>query len=218
MQCALSTCSEVAKQKCAACKSLGYCSREHQRSDWKSHKVDCQRIVTAEAAASGEGAAGGGAPEAAAPEGKDTGGGDGGEVVEQPTPVARHDTLRAMMEEDAFNINTTPCGPHGLPALCFALGAEDEPMDEDAVKMVLDAPGLNIHLLGHEGQTSLWVQCGRGRSRNVELLLADGRIDPNHSARRTRETRHCTPQRTMGGTSASNFSSRTPGLIRTWST
>ena len=55
MQCALPSCSEAAKQKCAACKSLGYCSREHQRSDWKSHKKECQRIVTA-VAASGEGA------------------------------------------------------------------------------------------------------------------------------------------------------------------
>ena len=50
MQCALPSCSEAAKQKCAACKSLGYCSREHQRSDWKAHKKECQRIVTAEAA------------------------------------------------------------------------------------------------------------------------------------------------------------------------
>ena len=121
MQCAHTSCSEAAKQKCAACKSLGYCSREHQRSDWAAHKTECQRIVTAEAAASGEGAAGGGAPEAA-PEGKDARGGDGGDVVEQPTPVARHDTLRAMMEEDAFDINTTPCGPHRLCALEFALG------------------------------------------------------------------------------------------------
>ena len=59
--CGLPSCSEAAKRKCAACKSLGYCSREHQRSDWKIHKKECQRIVTAEAAASGEGAAGGGA-------------------------------------------------------------------------------------------------------------------------------------------------------------
>ena len=65
MQCALSFCSEAAKRKCAACKSIGYCSREHQRSDWKSHKMECQHIVTAETASSGEGAAGGGAPDAA---------------------------------------------------------------------------------------------------------------------------------------------------------
>jgi hypothetical protein len=40
-QCALSSCSEVAKQKCAACKSLGYCSREHQRTTWKAHTTEC---------------------------------------------------------------------------------------------------------------------------------------------------------------------------------
>jgi hypothetical protein len=177
MQCALPSCSEAAKRKCAACGSLGYCSREHQRSDWKDHKKVCQRIVKAEASSGEGGAAGGGASEAAA-EGKDAGGGDGGEVAE-PTPVARHDTLRAMMKDDAFDINTTPCGPHGWCALNFALGFGDEPIDEDAVKLVLDAPGLNIHVTGPAGQTVLWDQCSRGRSRNVELLLADGRIDPN---------------------------------------
>ena len=89
-QCALPSCSEAAKQMCAACKSLGYCSREHQRSDWKDHKVECRRIVKSEAASGEGGAAGGGASEAAL-EGKDAGKGDGGEVVEQPTPVVRHD-------------------------------------------------------------------------------------------------------------------------------
>ena len=58
MQCGLSSCSEAAKRKCAACKSLGYCSREHQRSDWKTHKKECQRIVKAEDV-SGEGGAAG---------------------------------------------------------------------------------------------------------------------------------------------------------------
>jgi hypothetical protein len=179
MQCALPSCSKAAKQKCAACRSLGYCSRKHQRSDWKAHKKECQRIVQAEAAASGEGGAGGGAPEAA-PEGKDAGGGNEGEVAEQPTPVARHVTLRAMMKDDAFDINTTLCGPRGLRALWFALGVRDVPIDEDAVKMVLDEPGLNIHAADLRGRKNmLWVQCSWGRTRNVELLLADGRNDPN---------------------------------------
>ena len=190
MLCGLSSCSEEAKRKCAACKSLGYCSREHQRSDWKTHKSKCQRIVTAEAAASGEGAAGGGAPNGA-PEGKDTGGGDGGEVVEQPTPVARHDTLRAMMEDDAFDINTTRCGPRRRIALDFALGEEDDPIDEDAMKLVLGAPGLDIHVTNSKGRTMMWVECGLGRSRNVELLLADGRIDPNQRSTDTESSPLC---------------------------
>jgi hypothetical protein len=210
MQCALPSCSEAAKRKCAACKSVGYCSREHQRSDWKAHKKVCQRIVKAEAA-SGEGAAGGGAPDGAAPEGKDAGGGDG-EVAEQPTPVARLVSLRAMMKDDAFDINTTPCGPRGLCALEFALGDWDEPIDEDAMKLVLAAPGLNIHVTCPKGRTALYGQCSLGRSRNVELLLADGRMIRT-SAARMMEVRHCSPPRTMGGTSASSFFSPTPGWI-----
>jgi hypothetical protein len=48
-------------------------------------------------------------------------------VAEQPTPVARHDTLRAMIEEDAFDINTTLCGPYKDEcALFFAFGDEDD--------------------------------------------------------------------------------------------
>jgi ankyrin repeat protein len=100
-------------------------------------------------------------------------------VAEQPTPVARHDTLRAMVEEDAFDINTTDCGPHRCCALFCLPGALDEPIDEDAMKLALDAPGLNIHATTPEGQNVLWGQCSWGRSRSVELLLADGRIDPN---------------------------------------
>jgi hypothetical protein len=145
MQCALSSCSEAAKRKCAACKSLGYCSREHQRDDWKSHKKECKRITKArKAATASEGGAAGGGRDAAALEGKDAGG-DGGGAAEQSTPPL-HITLRALMEDDAFDINTTRCGPHGFWALEFVLGAEDEPIDEDAVKLVLDAPGLNIHV------------------------------------------------------------------------
>jgi hypothetical protein len=156
---------------------LGYCSREHQRSDWKAHKKVCQRIVKGEAASGEGGAAGGGASDSTL-EGKDAGGGDGGEGLEQPTTVARHVILRAMMEEDAFDINATACGPRGWCALHFALGIGDDP-DEYAVKLVLDAPDLNIHVTGSKGQTMLYIQCSLGRSRNVELLLADGRIDPN---------------------------------------
>jgi hypothetical protein len=93
-----------------------------------------------------------------------------------------------MMEDDAFDINTTPCGPGKEFALLFALGALDEHIDEDAVKMVLDAPGLNVLATTPAGQTMLWAQCSLGRSRNVELLLADGRIDPNQRSSDTGES------------------------------
>jgi ankyrin repeat protein len=109
------------------------------------------------------------------PEGKVAGDVCGGE---EPTPP-RHITLRALMGEGAFDINTTPCRPRGWRALWFALGVEDEPIDEVAVKLVLDASGLNIHVTNRRGSTVLGNQCSWGRSRNVELLLADGRIDPN---------------------------------------
>ena len=138
--CGLPSCAEKATSDCASCKSRGYCSKEHQRDDWKAHKVECKRVSKALKAAKAEGgAAGGGGAGTAAVEGKDAGGaasggglavpaeeidagGDGGGAVEQPTPVARHITILAKMEEDAFDINTTPCGPHRLCALEFALG------------------------------------------------------------------------------------------------
>ena len=172
--------------------------------------MDCKRIVTAEAAVSGEGAEGGGAPDAAAPEGKDARGGDGGEAVEQPTSMVRYDTLRAMMEDDAFDINTTPCGPHKESALGFALGARDEPIDEDAVKLVLDAPGLNVHVTTPGGETVLWGQSSLGRSRNVELLLADGRIDPNQCRTDTGSSPCTARRREQGKGPLRQASSRRP--------
>ena len=215
MQCALPSCSEAAKQKCAACGSLGYCSREHQRSDWKAHKVECQRIVKAGRRRRGKAAQRGAGQQTAAPEGKDAGGGDGGEVVGAADAVARHDHApghdgggRLRHQHDALRTAR-------VWALWFALGAEDEPIDEDAVKLVLDAPGLNIHVTSPKGRTVLWDQCSLGRSRNVELLLADGRIDPNQRSTDDGKTRHCTSPRTRGGTSASSFFSRTPGSTRT---
>jgi hypothetical protein len=27
--------------KCARCKAVAYCGREHQRADWKAHKTSC---------------------------------------------------------------------------------------------------------------------------------------------------------------------------------
>jgi hypothetical protein len=119
--CGLPSCGKKATSDCASCKTRGYCSKEHQHADWKAHKVDCKRICKArKAAASAEsGAAGGGGGDEAAPEGKDAGGAAGGRADmmpegkdagdvgggEEPTPP-RHITLRALMEEDAFDINT----------------------------------------------------------------------------------------------------------------
>ena len=41
--CGLPNCTSgiSATKKCTACKATWYCSREHQRSDWKAHKVAC---------------------------------------------------------------------------------------------------------------------------------------------------------------------------------
>ena len=140
MLCGLPSCGEKATSDCASCKSRGYCSKEHQHADWKAHKVECKRICKARKAAAAKaesgGAAGGGADTAAA-EGKDAGGaagggeeepmegkdGGGGGAAEEPTPVARHITLRAKMVEDAFDINTTSCGARRLrPAETVRVG------------------------------------------------------------------------------------------------
>ena len=37
-------CATRATLKCSACKSVFYCSKEHQRLDWRTHKVDCPRL------------------------------------------------------------------------------------------------------------------------------------------------------------------------------
>ena len=31
--------------RCAKCRSVSYCSRDHQREDWAQHKDDCKRIA-----------------------------------------------------------------------------------------------------------------------------------------------------------------------------
>ena len=128
--CGLPSCGDKATSDCASCKTRGYCSNEHQHADWKAHKVECKRITKVrKAAASAEGGAAGGGAGTAAPEGKGAGGagssggetvvegkdaGEGGVEVEEPAPVARHITLRAMMKEDAFDINTNDTG-HSHP-------------------------------------------------------------------------------------------------------
>jgi hypothetical protein len=40
-------CSAPSKLRCSACKSIAYCSVEHQKLDWKSHKIACRKIQEA---------------------------------------------------------------------------------------------------------------------------------------------------------------------------
>ncbi len=39
--CGLETCDKRAEQKCSKCGSLYYCSKSHQKQDWKRHKPKC---------------------------------------------------------------------------------------------------------------------------------------------------------------------------------
>ncbi|KAJ3276707.1 hypothetical protein HK104_003607 [Borealophlyctis nickersoniae] len=34
-------CQQPAPQVCSACKSVSYCSKDHQKADWKTHKLSC---------------------------------------------------------------------------------------------------------------------------------------------------------------------------------
>ena len=34
-------CGQKASMVCAACRSACYCSKQHQTSDWKDHKLNC---------------------------------------------------------------------------------------------------------------------------------------------------------------------------------
>lgn len=34
-------CGVAASNKCAACSLVVYCSKKHQKSHWKDHKVEC---------------------------------------------------------------------------------------------------------------------------------------------------------------------------------
>ena len=38
-------CQAPAPNRCKQCKSTFYCSRDHQLSDWKSHKARCRAIA-----------------------------------------------------------------------------------------------------------------------------------------------------------------------------
>ena len=114
-------------------------------------------------------------PGGAAPEGKDAGEGDGGDAGEwREETRGRCDELEGMMKEEGFGAST-----HGHPALGFALGYEGDPHDAAAVKLALGMEGVDVNVTNSKGQTVLLLQCSEGRSRNVELLLADPRVDPN---------------------------------------
>ena len=41
--CALARCMEVSSKLCSRCRSVYYCSREHQREDWPTHKKKCMQ-------------------------------------------------------------------------------------------------------------------------------------------------------------------------------
>ena len=93
--CGLPSCSAKATSDCSSCKTRGYCSKEHQRDDWKAHKVECKRTRKASEAAEAEcGAAdacAGMAAEAAKAkadkaEGKDSSGGAGGAKAKKTKP------------------------------------------------------------------------------------------------------------------------------------
>ncbi|KAF2188755.1 hypothetical protein K469DRAFT_702447 [Zopfia rhizophila CBS 207.26] len=37
-------CGETNAKRCARCKVVGYCGKEHQKADWKVHKRDCASV------------------------------------------------------------------------------------------------------------------------------------------------------------------------------
>jgi hypothetical protein len=44
---ACAVCGKVeGAQKCGRCKAVSYCSKDHQKEDWKSHKAGCRAPVS----------------------------------------------------------------------------------------------------------------------------------------------------------------------------
>lgn len=35
-------CGKEAHQRCSGCQAVFYCSREHQKTDWKKHRSNCK--------------------------------------------------------------------------------------------------------------------------------------------------------------------------------
>eukprot|EP00808_Paulinella_micropora_P014381 g65123.t1 len=48
-------CGQASTATCAGCRGISYCSREHQRTDWKAHKPNCRPLSTQSTGASSEG-------------------------------------------------------------------------------------------------------------------------------------------------------------------
>ena len=88
------------------------------------------------------------------------------------------DVLEARTKVGGFTA-MTGCGPRHRHPLPFALGEKGEPRDADAVKLALGMEGIDVNETNESwGRTVLWSLCDMGKSRNVELLLADPRVDP----------------------------------------
>lgn len=45
-----SVCDKKAPFKCVACKLVHYCSADHQKKDWKKHKINCRPFKIGESA------------------------------------------------------------------------------------------------------------------------------------------------------------------------
>ena len=80
-----------------------------------------------------------------------------GRPAGERTTRARHDVLRGRMDEDEFDVRVLDfaasfggrmevVGAKGWSALDFALGTTGDPYDEDAVKLALSAPGLDVNV------------------------------------------------------------------------
>ena len=104
-------------------------------------------------------------------------------ATEGTTTQDRYVALQVHMQllGDRFNSMTTPCGPRKKRSLEYALGVgNDEPFDKNAVNLVLGEEDMDPNVSNYTPPcTHVMRECIRGRYRNVELLLADGRIDPD---------------------------------------
>ena len=111
---------------------------------------DSGGVAGREAAAEGKDP-GGAAPVDVAAEGNDAGECGGGDPGELAVTEAGYDALGGMMKEDAFDINTTECGPDSRCALGYALGEEGDPYDEKAKNLFMYDVLLSMccHSRGH---------------------------------------------------------------------